>query len=479
MSKIEVNTIEPQCGTTLTLGASGDTVTLASGASQSGFGRTGTVNWQTGSIKTGDFTAANGEGYFVDTNSGAVTATLPSSPSAGSIVAFKDYKSTFSTNALTIDRNSSKINGTTDNAIISASGSHISMVYVDATQGWLAINDNTTSIGDEFIVATGGTITTCGNFKTHTFTGPGTFTVSCLATSPANNAVEYVVVAGGGGGGGSDNSGSSGRESGGGGAGGFRSFTALSCASSKNAANGLTVTATAFPITIGAGGAGSIGGGCDPTRRGCSGSNSIFSTITSAGGGGGGSGFDNCTPARAGGDGGNGGGSGAEPIAGGGTIGSGNSPSTSPPQGENGGEGGHVPGNWAAGGGGGGAGAVGTDAANPGTPGIGQGGSGGVGGFVPSGFGTPSPLRFPGPVPGAHYFAGGGGGGSMYSSPTAGVGGSGGGGAGGSGPPGADRAPGSGTANSGGGGGGQGRSSPSNTSGSGGSGIVMIRYKFQ
>ena len=44
MSKIEVNTIEPQCGTTLTLGGSGDTVTLASGASQSGFGRPGTVD---------------------------------------------------------------------------------------------------------------------------------------------------------------------------------------------------------------------------------------------------------------------------------------------------------------------------------------------------------------------------------------------------------------------------------------------------
>ena len=64
MSKIEVNTVEPQCGTTLTLGASGDTVTLASGASQSGFGRTGTVDWQT-SIKTSTFTAANGEGYFI------------------------------------------------------------------------------------------------------------------------------------------------------------------------------------------------------------------------------------------------------------------------------------------------------------------------------------------------------------------------------------------------------------------------------
>ena len=70
MSKIEVNTIEPQCGTTLTLGASGDTVTLASGASQSGFGRTGTVDWQT-TKKTANFTAVSGEGYFVDTNGGA------------------------------------------------------------------------------------------------------------------------------------------------------------------------------------------------------------------------------------------------------------------------------------------------------------------------------------------------------------------------------------------------------------------------
>ena len=89
MSKIEVNAVEPQCGTTLTLGASGDTVTLGSGASQSGFGRTGTVDWQT-TVKTGDFTAANGEGYFVNTTSGAITVTLPSSPSAGNIVAIMD-----------------------------------------------------------------------------------------------------------------------------------------------------------------------------------------------------------------------------------------------------------------------------------------------------------------------------------------------------------------------------------------------------
>ena len=48
-----------QSGTNITLGASGDTISLASGASQTGFGRTGTVDWQTGSIKTATFTAAN------------------------------------------------------------------------------------------------------------------------------------------------------------------------------------------------------------------------------------------------------------------------------------------------------------------------------------------------------------------------------------------------------------------------------------
>ena len=40
-----------QSGSTITLGASGDTIQLAGGASQAGFGREGSVNWQTGSIK--------------------------------------------------------------------------------------------------------------------------------------------------------------------------------------------------------------------------------------------------------------------------------------------------------------------------------------------------------------------------------------------------------------------------------------------
>ena len=83
MSKIEVDAITQQSGTTLTvgggacktatvdattvnLGRSGGTVSLASGATQSGFGREGSVNWQT-SIKTATFTAASGEGYFCNT----------------------------------------------------------------------------------------------------------------------------------------------------------------------------------------------------------------------------------------------------------------------------------------------------------------------------------------------------------------------------------------------------------------------------
>ena len=64
MSKIEVNTVDVQCGSTLTLGSSGKTVTLATGASQSGFGRTGTVDWCT-TVKTSPLTAVSGNGYFI------------------------------------------------------------------------------------------------------------------------------------------------------------------------------------------------------------------------------------------------------------------------------------------------------------------------------------------------------------------------------------------------------------------------------
>jgi hypothetical protein len=92
MSEVKVNKISPRtnCGT-VQLGDSGDTITIPAGATitnngtQTGFGRTGTVDWDT-TAKTAGFTAVSGTGYFVNTTSGAVTMTLPASPSAGDIV---------------------------------------------------------------------------------------------------------------------------------------------------------------------------------------------------------------------------------------------------------------------------------------------------------------------------------------------------------------------------------------------------------
>ena len=124
-STIKVNNIQNQCGAniinessnTITIGASGDTIALASGASQTGFGRTGTVDWDT-TKKTASFTATSGDGFFVDTTSSALTVTLPASPSAGDIVAVADYAGTAGSNNITIARNGSNIEGGTENASI-------------------------------------------------------------------------------------------------------------------------------------------------------------------------------------------------------------------------------------------------------------------------------------------------------------------------------------------------------------------------
>ena len=163
--------IVSQSGTTITLGASGDTISLASGASQTGFGRTGTVDWQTGSIKTSTFTAVDGQGFFADTSSGSITMNLPAG-TAGSIVSVADYTNTFQTNGLTISPNGSqKIGGVASSFIASTEGQSLTFVYVDDTEGWKNIQDSTSNAtGNPFISASGGTETTCGNDKIHTFT---------------------------------------------------------------------------------------------------------------------------------------------------------------------------------------------------------------------------------------------------------------------------------------------------------------------
>jgi hypothetical protein len=456
-SIIKVDNIQDQDGNniinensnTITIGASGDTVTLASGASQTGFGRTGTVDWQT-SIKTGNFTAVSGEGYFCNTTSGAFTVTLPASPSAGDIVSISDYAQTFDTNNLTIGRNSSNIAGQAQDSVVGTEGIAITLVYADATKGWLVTESGLQdeAPGPEFISATGGTITTvCTNFKVHTFTGPGTFTVCNAGNAAGSNTVSYVVVAGGGAGGGAPTGNDSG---GGGGAGGYREGLGLNdsfTGSPLRVPTGVPVTAQGYSITVGAGGGQGPAGG-----SGLQGSNSIFSTITSTGGGGGG-GFGSA-PAIPGGPGGSGGaGAGGNPngacASPGGT---GNTPPVSPPQGNNGARGssegdGDAKNYW--GGGGGGATVAGA---------VGPASNGGAG--ATSSINATPTAR-----------SGGGGGGPAPARPSplqgGGTGGAGGGGAG---------AGGTGTVNTGGGGGG---GANNLYGGVGGSGIVIIRYKFQ
>jgi hypothetical protein len=247
MSKIEVNAVEPQSGTTLTLGASGDTVALAAGALQTGFGRTGTVDWSS-TIRTSGFTAVSGVGYFCDTSSAAFTVTLPASPSVGDIVAIKDWSSTAATNNITIGRNGQKIEGNTTDGAINVHGDAQTLVFSGASRGWMVVNSGLLEgiQGPQFVAATGGTVLTCGNFKTHVFTGPGSFVVTCAGNDLGSNSVEYLVVAGG--------SGGQVDIGGGGGAGGFRqNYPSPTTA-------GLPVTATTYPITVGAGGSGNPGG---------------------------------------------------------------------------------------------------------------------------------------------------------------------------------------------------------------------------
>jgi len=437
MSEVKVNKISPRSGTEVTLGDSGDTFTIPSGATinnqgtATNFGATGSASWVT-TVKTGDFTAVAGEGYFVNTTSGAVDVTLPAG-TAGAVVAIKDYAGTFDTNKVTLVQNGSdKIGGSTVNATLDVEGIAVTLVFIDSTQGWLVTDDGlqTSASTARFITATGGTITTvCTNFKVHTFTGPGTFCVSAAGNACGSNTVDYLVVAGGGGGGFCIGAGA--------GAGGVRasSGAASGCYSAGPVAacvSALPVSVQGYSIVVGSGGTGAPGS----TVCGNSGSVSTFSTITSAGGGGG------ATYGRSGNTGGSGGGAGGWQPYGpspGTTGGAGNTPSTTPSQGNPGGS--NPFGTYeSSGAGGGGATAVGTNSVSvPGRDGTSPGGAGNTSVI------TASPVNY-----------GTGGNGKGDSAPGAAAGG----------------------ANTGDGGDGVGNCSPG-AGKTGGSGIVIIRYKFQ
>jgi len=475
MSKIEVDAIDKQSGSTLTLGGSGTAVTLACGATQTGFGRTGTVDWDTTKITADPSTAATGVGYFTDTSGGAFNVTLPASPSAGDIVAVADYANTWGTNSLTIARNGSNIEGAAEDIVCNTEGASVTVVYVDATKGWIVVNtgNSTDANSTKFVSASGGTETISGNFKIHTFTGPGTFTVNCGGNACGSNTVDYLVIAGGAAGG----VGGGGAQGAGGGAGGYRESSGAASGCYSRTPLGacvaaVSVSAQDYPVTVGAGGASVTG-----ENTGNNGSPSTALSITSTGGGGGGGGP---TPNRQGNDGGSGGGAARDSTTP--KVGDGNTPPVSPPQGN---PGSAVPGPFSgnthtAGGGGGatgagsaveddspgagassgGKGGVGGNSSITGSPVVRSGGGGGVAWHAAGGSGGGSPSVPSGPngvqAPAAYASAGGGGG-----TPSGGAGN------------GAAAA-----ANTGSGGGGA-YGCSGYCSGAGGSGIVIIRYKFQ
>ena len=112
-------------GTSISLGGSG---TIVAGTS-----------WQ--AVKTSGFTAVKSEGYFCNTTSSAFTATLPASAAIGDEISFVDYAGTFDTNNLTIGRNGHNIQGSATDLTVATERAGFTLVYVDATQGWLLKNN--------------------------------------------------------------------------------------------------------------------------------------------------------------------------------------------------------------------------------------------------------------------------------------------------------------------------------------------------
>ena len=447
-------------GTSIALGASGSIPA---------------VSWQSVVVSDGSTvtTMVAGNGYFVNNTSAAGLVKLPTSASAGDTVAIKDYAGNFGTNNLTIQRNGHNIQGVANDSLISTNRASLTLVYIDATKGWLYTNESNVQNFTKFVAATGGTLTTSGDFKIHVFTGDGNFVVSCAGNAAGSQKLDYLVVAGGGGAGGDGG--------GGGGAGGFRVSNSYSLPTPTMSPlinpTGITAAVQTYPITVGGGGS-AVPPGNAPAPAPSPGSNSVFSTITSAGGGAsggyiGGSGH----PDEGSGKGFNGGSGGAGsrhnfPVSPQGAGGVGNTPPVSPPQGNNGGTGN---GTTSSSGGGGGAGAVGQNGYGPS-----QTGDGGAGSFVSICLSLPG-NGTPGPVSGTRYFAGGGGGGGNTPGPNQYVnaGGVGGGGQGFNGDvpaPTAGDCTSAGTANTGGGGAGGGNDFGGTA---GGKGIVIIRYKFQ
>ena len=149
-SIIKVNTVQDVDGNniinenanTITIGKSGDTVTVAGGATFVGGG----IEWQSSIVTAATITVESGKGYWLDTSSNAITVTLPAAPSVGDQIILVDYARNWNTNAVTIDQNSKKFQGeTSPNPIYNEAGQVVDIVYSGTTKGWTPLEDQTTT----------------------------------------------------------------------------------------------------------------------------------------------------------------------------------------------------------------------------------------------------------------------------------------------------------------------------------------------
>jgi len=222
----------------------------------------GGLNWDSAVVTGSTASVDSGNGYWINTTSNACTVTLPASPELGDKISLVDYARTWATNNLIIDSNGNNFQGEPDSYTVdySTAGQSITIVYSDATKGWIPVSD--AAVTD--------------------------------APVPPPIVVDFLVIAGGGGGG---------RDgSGGGGAGGYRaSFNSETSGGGGSSESAITLTAgQAYTAVVGAGGAGNTGGnGVNSSLAG-----SGITTITSIGGGAAGTGVSGVANGNSGGSGG-------------------------------------------------------------------------------------------------------------------------------------------------------------------------------
>jgi hypothetical protein len=330
-------------------GTSGQAL-LSNGASAPTWGSPSSMSWQT--VQTANFTAVAGNGYPVNTTSGSITVTFPASPSAGNTISIIDYAGTAATNNIILNPNGNKLESSTNNKIITTNREGLTLVYIDSTQGWLALSDvysstpyKPTYTASYLIVAGGGSggynpgggagagglltgTSSLATGTTYSFTvgaGGAASGLSGGSQGPGNigsNSTGLSLTAiGGGAGGGGGTTGSGGNGGSGGGAGGAGSVNAPGTGTSGQGNNGGNA-AVLSGYWAGGGGGGANAIGNDAITTGGVGGAGTASSITGSSvtyaGGGGGSGDTRGAAGGAGGAGGGGlgGGNGTTAVAG-------------------------------------------------------------------------------------------------------------------------------------------------------------------